>query len=157
MNNKRCKIVYQHGQETCNVVNFIHQKIRDCPPLLAWAEPDLTAVDIRSKTGRRRDFTPLVRGIPDWPEDLPLVEARLFWQISALHVVAIDQCGCRWVCIEESSISGVEVTYSEMSVLTLRDHKRFGLDEQTIERLSAIEYRQNGRLVGWRLVASEVL
>lgn len=67
---------------------LIAQQVQQSPPLLAWAEPDLRSVTLGHGAGRRDDFSPLVQGVPTWPEDVPLVEARLFWPGAALHVVA---------------------------------------------------------------------
>lgn len=93
--------------------------------------------------------------MPSWPADLPLVEARLFWASSALHVVARERGGCSWVRIEEvaEGNGGTEVARSVIPVYTLRDLNRFGLENgPAIQGLSAVEYRQQGRLVAWRLV-----
>lgn len=134
-----CKLKREHEQneKTCNVAKFIARKAKENPPLLTWADPDPTAVNPEGNTGRRTDFQPLVRGIPEWPADVPLAEARLFWKSSALHVVAKDGGGCRWAKIEESD-DGEEFMRSEMKVLTLRDRKRFGLDTETDLELSAV-------------------
>jgi len=122
--------------------------------LLAWAEPDPLYVDRFNRAGRHGDFVPLVRGVPSWPTDLPLVEARLFWPGAALHVVAREEGGCRWTRIEETDPEGQDTDYrrTTFSVYTLRDRDRFGLpDESRIADLMAIEYRQRGRLIAWRL------
>jgi hypothetical protein len=156
MTDSHCHIVFSPGTETStSVADLIRQKAQEAEPLLAWAEPDPLHVDVSNSTGRRNDFEPLVRGIPSWPDDLPLVEARLFWAKSALHVVAKEGGGCVWVRIEEvSEGSGeTEVARSVIPVYTLRDLKRFGLESgPAFERLRAVEYRQQGRLVAWRLV-----
>lgn len=128
------------------------------PPLLAWAEPAPLYVDRCNRTGRRDDFVPLVQGVPSWPADLPLVEARLFWPDAALHLVAREHGGCAWTRIEEADPEGKESDYRRTAfpVYTLRDRRRFGLPDDTeIDDLMAIEYRQRGRLVAWRLVIGE--
>jgi hypothetical protein len=148
-----CKIIRKTGsEEACTIAEFIRAQAEQCPPLLAWAEPEHTAVDVNGATGRRRDFALLVTGEPAWPDGVPLVEARLFWEKAALHVIATDK-GCRWARIEEGGSKGEEVTRSKTPVFTLRDRNRFGLnEEQEISELIAIEYRQHGRLVAWRLI-----
>lgn len=140
------------------LAEVIADAVHPCAPLLAWAEPDPLHVALTNHTGRRGTFTPLVQGMPSWPTDLPLVEARLFWPRAALHVVACETGGCSWTRIEEADPEGKETDYIPvaLSVYTLRDHDRFGLpDESRIEDLMAIEYRQRGRLMAWRLMIGE--
>lgn len=142
------------GEDKVSVAAFVAAKVRESRPLLAWAEPQASFAR-KGTPGRIGDFRPLVAGCPAWPEDLPLVEARLFWATSALHVVA-DSDGCRWVTLLESDAGEEEVQRSEKPVVTLRDAARFGLDTRGWPggSLSAIEYRNGGRLVGWRLTTS---
>jgi hypothetical protein len=157
MSETTCHIVRDQGvDKTCSVTDFIRQQVQANPPVLAWAEPEITAVDMDSQTGgRREDFTPFVRGVPEnWPGTLPLVEARLFWDTAVLHVVSRDDGGCQWARIEESR--GNTVERREVPVMTLRDVKRFGLELQPVSgALVVVEYREHGRLVGWRLVVSK--
>lgn len=122
------------------------------PPLLAWAEPEPAALNEGGISGRLHGFRPLVEGTPDW-NGLSLVEARLFWQRAALHVLADGNGGCRSVWIEECE-EGESMTRVETPVLTLRDTQRFGLAGTgwAQRKLTAIEYRQAGRLVAWRLL-----
>src|SRR5208283_1697018 len=97
------------------------------PPLLAWAEPDPVSADLSNNTGRRSNFVPFVVGSPTWPDDLLLLEARLFWENAAIHIVAEKGGGCSWVTLEEKN-SGDSVVRRELPVLTIRDRKRgFGL------------------------------
>lgn len=156
MTDSQCHIVFSPGTDASTIVaDLIRQKAQEAEPLLAWAEPDPLRVDVSNSTGRRSDFEPLVCGMPSWPADLPLVEARLFWASSALHVVAREGGGCAWVRIEETAegSGGDEVACSVIPVYTLRDFKRFGLESRpAFEGLRAVEYRQQGRLVAWRLV-----
>jgi hypothetical protein len=151
-----CALRIQTQQDDSRrLAEVIAHKAAESPPLLAWAEPDPLYVDRLNRTGRRGDFVPLVLGAPDWPADLPLVEARLFWPRAALHVVAREDGGCVWTRIEETDPEGKETDYrrNEFSVYTLRDRHRFGLsDDIVIDDLMAIEYRQRGRLVAWRLM-----
>lgn len=126
-------------------------------PLLAWAEPDPLHVKLSNHSGRREDFLPLVRGIPCWPDDLPLVEARLFWDKAALHVVANESGGCAWTRIEEvdgtEDIEAMRYMRSTMRVHARQDMARFGLKNlESLSGLQVIEYRDCGRLVAWRLV-----
>ncbi|MDG4584357.1 MAG: hypothetical protein P9E67_09790 [Candidatus Competibacter sp.] len=159
MTDSQCRIVFSPGTDaSTSVTDLIRRKAQETKPLLAWAEPDPLHVDVSNSTGRRSDFEPLVCGMPSWPTDLPLVEARLFWASTALHVVVKEGGGCAWVRIEEASkgSGGAEVARSVIPVYTLRDLKRFGLQgEMTIKGLRAVEYRQQGRLVGWRLTIEE--
>lgn len=162
MSDNKRSIRFSSGADpTVSVAEFVRRRAQGAAPLLAWAEPDPLCVDvaITNRTGRRADFTPLVQGAPAWPEDLPLVEARLFWAGSALHVVAGEGGGCRWSDLEEVTDGPgefVEVVSPSIPVHTLRDLKRFSLsDMPAIEGLQAIEYRQRGRLVAWRLVIGE--
>lgn len=155
MTDSHCRIDFSPVKEASSVADLIRQKAQEAEPLLAWAEPDPLHVDVSNSTGRRSDFEPLVRGMPSWPADLPLVEARLFWAKSALHVVAKEGGGCLWVRIEElaDGNSGTEVARSVIPVYTLRDMNRFGLEKGlALEGLRAVEYRQQGRRVAWRLV-----
>jgi hypothetical protein len=147
------------GQEDPRSVHdLVREKVADNAPLLAWAEPDPLHVDLYNETGLRPGFVPLVCGVPSWPDDLRFIEARLFWASSMVHVIAREGGGCVWTRIEEGSDGGdPDLTRSEIEVHTLRDLKRFGFPAfQPIEGLRAIEYRQQGRLVAWRLVLREV-
>ena len=150
------KLLYEMDKDKRSVAAFVAAKAKEMPPLLAWAEPEASFAR-GGQAGRIRDFQPLTTGCPAWPADLPLVEARLFWPTSALHVVA-DGNGCRWVKLRESDAGekGEEVERSEKPVLTLQDAARFGLDTRGWPggSLTAIEYRSGGRLVGWRLTTS---
>lgn len=156
---KTCALRIQSRQDDSRrLAEVIAHQAGESPPLLVWAEPDPLYVDLVNHTGRRGAFTPLARGVPSWPDDLPLVEARLFWPRAALHVVAREEGGCNWTRIEEADPEGKETDYrrTAFSVHTLRDRDRFGLpDESRIEDLMAIEYRQRGRLVAWRLMIGE--
>ena len=152
-----CALRIQSRQDDSRpLAEVIAHQAAESPPLLAWAEPDPLYVDRVNRTGRRGDFVPLVRGVPaSWPADLPLVEVRLFWSRAALHVVAREHGGCAWTRIEELAPEGKETDYSRtgFSVHTLRDRQRFGLPNETgIDDLMAIEYRQRGRLIAWRLM-----
>lgn len=149
-----CKLKRDNNEEKCSVAEFIAKMTQGTPPVLAWADPEPTAADLEGNTGRRTNFQPLVRGIPNWHDDIPLAEARLFWENAALHVITKDGGGCQWAKIEESK-DGEEFMRSEIKVLTLRDRTRFGLDPETDFELSAVEYRQQGRLVAWRLTTGE--
>lgn len=155
MNERRCRIYISAGKFDGSLADFLETKANEPAPLLAWAEPDLTKVVLDNDTGRRDDFQPLVRGAPHWPADLPLVEAGLFWQKAALHVVAEDQ-GCGWVRVDEGSGTGegVEVAREQFDIHTLRDWQRFGFGaaSHAIEKLSAVQYRRDGRLIAWRLL-----
>lgn len=154
MTESRCKLALEPAQvETCGVNELIQKKAAEQTPLLAWGDPDPQGVNLVNASGRREDFQPLVLGAPSWPNDLRLVEARLFWPTAALHVVASEGGGCRWTTFEESgSDAGLEVAWRKITVFTLRDLARFGLQAgQAIDNLAAIEYRQQGRLIGWRL------
>lgn len=157
MTDSQCRIVFSPGTDaSTSVADLIREKAQEAEPLLlAWAEPDPLYVDVSNSTGRRSGFKPLVRGMPSWPADPPLVEARLFWASSALHVVAREGGGCAWVRIEEvaEGNGGTEVARSVIPVYTLRDLNRFDLQSgPDFEGLHAVEYRQQGRLVAWRLV-----
>jgi len=126
-------------------------------PVLAWAEPDPLHVELSNHSGRRADFLPLMRGIPCWPDDLPLVEARLFWDTAALHVVADESGGCAWTRIEEldgiQDVEGIQLMRSTMRIHTRRDMARFGLSNLSeLSGLQAIKYLDGGRLVAWRLM-----
>jgi hypothetical protein len=160
MTDSPCVIEWTADEDgNLSVAEFVRQQAQQAPPLLAWAEPDPLGVDLTNHTGRRDGFALLVSGgMPSWPADLPLAEARLFWTSSALHVVAREGGGCGWAWIEEKPAgnAGTPVARSVIPVHTLRDGKRFGLpDGQTIAGLRAIEYRQQGRLVAWRLTTEE--
>lgn len=138
-------------QDSRTVAEIIADEADKAPPLLAWADPDPLHVNLTNHGGRREDFKPLMRGTPSWPQDLRLIEARLFWLDAALHVVACEAGGSIWTRIEE--IAGTEFRREEFSVHTISDLPRFGLlEDAVIQNLIAIEYRQRGRLMAWRLM-----
>lgn len=152
-----CDLFFSVGTHAGTIADLIAEEAQKQEPSLAWAEPDLTAVALDNQSGRRADFIPLVRGAPNWPHDLRLVEARLFWPNAALHATAEDQ-NVRWVRFEENSgddnAAKETVTREQFDIETVRDRRRFGLGDagDGIEKLSAILYRRNGRLIAWRLV-----
>lgn len=157
MAEKTCSLKRDANDDDRDVAGFVADKARETPPpLLVWADPDPMAVDTQANQGRRMRF-PLSRDSSGWPADLPLVEARLFWKDAALHVIAKEGGGCRWARIEEQvGGNGEEVTRQEFKVVALADRARFGLESgAALPGLRAIEYRQRGRLVGWRLIAKE--
>ena len=164
-----CSLQCTHDEDDRDVSKFVAEQATAREPVLAWADPDpepshLPAFD---KLGFRADFAPLAKGTPEWQHDIVLAEARLFWPDAALHVVAKVGGGCRWAKVEEmTSGQNVEeqatdnanlrikaVLRTSFRVLTLRDHARFGIEDwpKDFEKLTAIEYRQAGRLVAWRL------
>lgn len=151
---KRCRLAREPGEDSCSVLAFIERKAREQPPRLVWIEPDPGAVAMGPDGGHRIAALPLAGGAPEsWPDDwreLPLAEARLFWDRSALHVIAAEG-GCRWVRIEERD--GDEVERVVSSVFAQSDATRYGLAPAAVEGpLIAIQYRERGRLVGWRLM-----
>ena len=150
MNGEKCAITISADDSTATLADLVTAEAAKAAPLFAWAEPDVMAAVIDNRTGRRPDFRPFVRGKPDWPADLPLVEARLFWETAALHVVALDT-GCRWARLEEGG--NLEAIRRAFPVHTLKDGRRFGMtgDEGDIGGLTAVEYWREGRLIGWRL------
>lgn len=152
--NNNVKLKRESGKDERSVAAFVAAEAEKERPLLSWAEPDASYAR-KGKPGRIGDFVPLVAGCPDWPKDLPLVEARLFWATSALHVIADDK-GCRWARLWESDAGEEKDRRSEKDVLTLQlqDAERFGMTTHGWPNLplTAIEYRSGGRLVGWRLI-----
>jgi len=150
-----CRISCKTGKSSLSIAEFIQQEKLEGLQL-AWAEPDPHFLPSSNLPGRCSAFHPLVRGVPSWPAELPLLEARLFWDETALHIVATDK-GCKWVRVEEELLElpetqKISVTRHEFPVVTLSDPARFGLDiEPSISKMCAIEYRQQGRLVSWRL------
>ncbi len=154
MAEKTCSLKRDSDEDDRDVAGFVAAKTGETPPpLLIWADPDPMAVDTQSNCGRCMSF-PLSKDTSHWPTDLPLAEARLFWKHAALHVIAKNGGGCCWARVEEQDGgSGEEVTRQEFKVVALADRARFGLEaEAALPGLRAIEYRQRGRLVGWRLV-----
>lgn len=150
MTDNTCALRIQTQNETRTVMEVIAEEAGKAPPLLAWADPDPLHVNLSNHSGRREDFKPLVQGAPLWPQDLRLLEARLFWRDAALYVVAREDGGCSWTRIEE--IAGTNFRREEFYVHTISDRKRFGLsDDSTIQTLMAIEYKQRGQLLAWRL------
>lgn len=147
------KIARTCGEEVQTVAAFIAAQADNAPPLLACAEPRTTALNENGGAGRRTDFHPLVADIPQWPADLPLAEAYLFWKDAVLHAVAKEDGGCRWARIDEARQGTEDVARTETPVLTLRDWQRFGLEKAPCtDKLIAIEYRAGGRLIAWRLI-----
>lgn len=161
MPEKRCFLKSTPGEDSRSVAQYVAEQARENAPSLVWVEPDPAAVDLDGGSGRRLHGLPFGTDFGGRFDGIPLVEARLFWARAALHVVAGEEGGCRWAKIEESDDGGgdgvEEVMRDEgIEVLTLADRARFGLPEASPDsqalRLRAIEYRQRGRLVGWRLV-----
>ncbi|EGV32667.1 hypothetical protein ThidrDRAFT_1152 [Thiorhodococcus drewsii AZ1] len=149
-----CALHMHTEKDLRSVAEVIADQAGKAPPLLAWADPDPLHVDLVNRTGRHGDFVPLAQGVPSWPADLPLVEARLFWPRAVLHVVACEKGGCVWTCIKEVTADDdtLPAMRSEIPVHTRRDLARFGLSaHEVVEGLRAIEYRERGRLVAWRL------
>lgn len=141
----------------------LHQRIRelcqDRLPQLAWAEPCIRLYRQNEllRSGRHPHFVPLVTGLPSWPEELLLSEARLFWADHAVHLLRLDETHCAEVTLSESkspdSALDKLVTRQTKNLLTLRDKQRFGLETLALsESITAIEYRQSGRLLAWRLI-----
>lgn len=152
----RISIILSPENETRDLATVLKAEMSRRPPLLVWTEPDVNAVSLGNRTGRRSDFRALVSGNTDWPADLLLVEARLFWETSALHLVADDTSpGCRWLRIEERDDGKEEVMRRQIPVHTLQDRQRFGLPGNG-EELAAVEYLRQGRLIGWRLLPGNV-
>lgn len=153
--NSKTRIHHRTGRETSDLRTFIAARLQQKTPLLAWAEPQ-ASYSRAGQPGRIVDFRPFIAGKPDWPADVPLVEARLFWADSALHVVA-EGTGCRWAELVEDREGDEEVSVSRQPVLGLRDGVRFGLStaDWPSQKLVAIAYSQRGRLVGWRLLPEE--
>jgi hypothetical protein len=161
MDDQLCTICISKGELPGTLADFVKSEAKKQTPLLAWAEPEVTAVDLENNTGRREEFKPLIKGIPNWSGDPPLVEARLFWANAALHGVA-EKGRCRWVKVEEGDGHGADADHHMLiikdvqrepfDVSTLRD-LRFGPDGgRGSNTLSAFAYRRNGRLIAWRLM-----
>lgn len=151
---KECYLSWDASEETCSVSECVGKQDE---PLLAWAEPRAGYMRNGNK-GRIEDFRAMVLGKPAWPADVPLVEARLFYADRAIHVVASGDQSCRQVVMKETDAGDQEnkVRKRDKRVLPLCDWKRFGFaaDDKRfeIEWLRAIEYLQDGRLAGWRLI-----
>lgn len=137
-------------------------------PSLIWAEPQANWLGHGS--GSHLDFLPLQQlhgALPQWPDELPLAEARLFWPGSAIHIVA-ENGGCRWAHIEETQEKPGDdvITVSRNSkpvyLLSRNELNRFGLlnknwsESGLTETLTAITYYQQGRLLAWRLVTTNM-
>jgi hypothetical protein len=159
---QHCTICLWLGEFPGTLADLVKGEALKQVPLFAWAEPEVTAVDPGNGTGRRTGFRPLVKGVPDWNNDPPLVEARLFWRKMALHAV-IASGRCRWVKVEEGDGHGADPGHRKLivenvrresyDICTLRDWQRFGLEtDQSTQAFSAIEYWRNGRLITWRLM-----
>ncbi len=136
------------------------KKLVESKPSLVWLEPNPREVDLKTPNGRRIDSPSLTEGFPAWlnGENEPsMVEARLFWDRAALHVIA-DPGGesCRWDLLWETqtpSEDGIRVRRDEYPVHTLKDRARFGFEIESADlKLKMVEYREGGRLVAWRLV-----
>ncbi|WP_262966759.1 hypothetical protein [Methylobacter psychrophilus] len=144
----------------CNLNQRIRQLCIEMPPQLAWAEPGICFYQHEGqlRAGRHPGFTPLAEGMPVWPDDLVLCEARLFWADHAVHLLAIDSANCAEVTLSEVSgedtSTGKQVIRQAQTLLTLRDKERFGLkniDLPDNPNVTAIEYRHQGRVLAWRL------
>ena len=138
----------------------IRQLCQTQTPSLAWAEPSIGLLRIdpeQPRPGRHPGFAPLVAGMPDWPGDLPLAEARLFWPDRAVHLLAQGDQACISVTLSEviEGESTLNTLKQTLRLLTLRDAARFGLEKVSdprLDRITAVEYRKNGRLLAWRLI-----
>lgn len=121
---------------------------------MAWAEIDPTAIT-NNMPGRYQGFEPFVLGKPQWPLETPLLEARLFGDNDMLHIVKSDD-GCRWVRTEVQIAHANESDINQsapIKVLTLQDASRFGFSITSWPKnIAAIEYRQYGKLIAWRLI-----
>lgn len=145
-------LLADHGVFNGTITAFIQQLERP-EPLLVWAEPDPTGVDLQNSTGRRTDFCPISKGPPVWPDEIALVEARLFYDSQAIHVVSTAK-GCRWVRFEEDKDVQQDTSFVYKYVkplVALQLHSGCRFDNN----LLAIEYHQNGRMVGWRMLIDE--
>jgi hypothetical protein len=153
-----CTLCVHTEHDSRSVAEVVAQLATEQPPLLAWAEPNPLAVDVTNHTGRRDNFTPMQRGMPTWSTDLPLIEARLFWVDAAVHVVANEAGDCIWMRLVEKNAAadGLQMMRSEITVHTRSDWERFGIIKpDVLSGLRAIEYRERGRLVAWRLTIAE--
>ncbi|MGB4334922.1 MAG: hypothetical protein WBJ41_08810 [Chromatiaceae bacterium] len=151
-----CLLRHSRGKSECGVGVFLASQLAADRPQLVWVDPDPLAVDYHGATGRRFMALPLVEGDPPaWMLEVPLAEARIFWQGAALHVIAGEAGGCRWTRITESreDHDGDERVQREIiSVLSLRDQARFGFkDAQGVENLQAIIYKRQGLIRAWRI------
>jgi len=155
MSETQVKLQFKHDVLSCGLAEFIQQQAQKNPPLLSWVELDPLQTNLSNASGRRLDEIPLLRGLPEWLSEMPVIEARLFWQTSSLHVLA-EAGGCRWARVEECPNGPETVLVSRYKVRTLADWNRFGFTKKPeIENLQATEYRQQGRLVAWRLALEE--
>ena len=154
MKQQRCGLRITNGvASSSSVQELIEQEAKKMPPMFAWAEPDPIQAAIAIPSGRHRGFRPWQTGTPGWSAEPPLLEARLFWMHSALHVVAADAGGCRWCRIEESEHGDTPVLREQFPVVGRRDLARFGLDEaDEVPELRAVVYTNGGRMLGWRLI-----
>ena len=158
MMDSQCELFIRKGRDPRNVSQFIMDEVDRSMPSLAWGEPDPLDVELDNRDGRRDDFRPLVLGAPSWPDDVTLLEARLFWDSTALHVAMLESGGCGWTRIEEmngapdQTAGAMNLIRSTKPVHTRRDMTRFGLQGlESFPGLTAVEYRERGRLVAWRL------
>ncbi len=151
-------IQQQRQTYACSVNERIRLLCGQNPPQLAWAEPSIRFYQHEGqlRAGRHPSFVPLVVGKPAWPDDLALFEARLFWAGHAVHLLALDPVNCAEVTLSESNgdeaNEGNQVIKQSHTLLTLRDQARFGLTNIKLPpKLTAIEYRHQGRVMAWRL------
>lgn len=152
---RACSLVLDSGKEMLSVRQLAVRFSEQSSPLLAWAEPDPRAIGRSTGSGRWQDFVPLRAGTPDWPDDLRLMEARLFWSDRSVHIVS-DGPESRWAELREEtpSGSGIPVLKKNYKVHLTQDRARFGLANEDVPSagIRMIEYWTGGQLLGWRLV-----
>ena len=149
---RTCLIRQTHGLEKENdLAEVVKHACAANPPLFSWVEP--RPVDPGNRFGPLPGFQGLKAGPPR--EGVELDEARLFWETSALHLVASNVGGCRWSLVEEIDRAQdvLAVRREEHPVILQQDWSRFGLEPQSEPRsdLVRIVYKTGGRIVAWRL------
>jgi len=131
-------------------------------PGLTWVEP---RPGLWSPADMGSDPAPSL--VPGWPAtDRPMDEARLFWPSGFLHVVARISNGevsCRFVEIHENEPAQERALQREVfreaeAILLRTDWDRFGLSRPPIhvEKVTVVSYRDNGTLLGWRILPEGV-
>jgi hypothetical protein len=158
--NLSVELKWQSGESDQSLLDFIAKICMAEAPLLHWLEPRPGYPD-QNHFGPWPGFTGLGAGAPDIDgfrkKGRDFSEARLFYQNKALHVLAAAK-GRRWSWCEECEktpapeTGRLEVIRAEKPVFLFQDHDRYGLPEAWTNKLRAIEYRNQGRLVAWRLL-----
>ena len=136
------------GETADSINDFINGKIND-DILASWVEPK-PGFPSGGHFGPYLEFQGLKKGGPDLL--LPIDEARLFWSNKFIHVLSLENGGCRYVEVEETLDQTCQSYNRETHEIFLyRDRDRFGLKTSPFEKAAIFQYFDASRMIAWRL------